>query len=191
MADMTGLRTAFKEWAVICQALAQGRQALILRKGGIAEAGGAFRVEHERFWLFPTWVHQQNAGVVPELAALLGRLQNQRPPEGVVRLELFAEVQRVLRAATLEAALALAGLHGWSEDTVKARFAYRTPGLYVLAVKVWRLEKPHEIVDLPYYAGCKSWVELERELPVAQARPVLGEEALAGVVAEAKRRLGD
>ena len=30
------LRHAFKEWAVICKALAEGRQALILRKGGIA-----------------------------------------------------------------------------------------------------------------------------------------------------------
>ena len=38
------LKDAFKEWAVICRALAEGRQALILRKGGIAEAGGDFRV---------------------------------------------------------------------------------------------------------------------------------------------------
>ena len=40
------LPIAFKEWAVICEALALGRQALILRKGGIAETGGAFRPEH-------------------------------------------------------------------------------------------------------------------------------------------------
>ena len=30
------LKHAFKEWAVICQALATGRQALVLRKGGVA-----------------------------------------------------------------------------------------------------------------------------------------------------------
>jgi hypothetical protein len=43
---MTELGVALKEWAVICQALAEGRQTILLRKGGIAEPGGAFRVEH-------------------------------------------------------------------------------------------------------------------------------------------------
>ena len=36
------LRIAFKEWAAVCRALASGRQSLIIRKGGIAEAGGVF-----------------------------------------------------------------------------------------------------------------------------------------------------
>ena len=36
------LKHAFKEWAVICKALATGRQLLILRKGGIDEPGGDF-----------------------------------------------------------------------------------------------------------------------------------------------------
>ena len=57
---------AFKEWAVICRALAEGKQALILRKGGIAETGGEFAVEHTRFWLFPTYTHQQRDGIRPE-----------------------------------------------------------------------------------------------------------------------------
>jgi len=48
------LRHALKEWAVTCRALAEGRQAILLRKGGIGEAGGAFQVEHTRFWLLPT-----------------------------------------------------------------------------------------------------------------------------------------
>ena len=49
------LRQAFKEWAVICRALAEGRQALILRKGGIAEPGPTFQPEHSHFWLYPTY----------------------------------------------------------------------------------------------------------------------------------------
>ena len=57
---------AFKEWDVICRALADGKQALILRKGGIAEEGGVFRPEHTRFWLYPTYLHQQRDGVKPE-----------------------------------------------------------------------------------------------------------------------------
>ena len=34
------LQRAFKEWAVICEALGRGQQALILRKGGIEENAG-------------------------------------------------------------------------------------------------------------------------------------------------------
>src|SRR5258707_4808384 len=66
------LRFAFKEWAVICQALAEGRQALILRKGGIAEHGGGFRVEPTPFWLYPPYFHEKQSGLPPQPA---GRLQ--------------------------------------------------------------------------------------------------------------------
>ena len=47
---------AFKEWAVVCAALASGQQSLILRKGGIHEGRDGFRVAHREFWLFPTGV---------------------------------------------------------------------------------------------------------------------------------------
>ena len=67
------LNHAFKEWAIICQALAEGRQALILRKGGIAESTGEFQLEQMRFWLFPTYVHQQRSGIKPEALPVLER----------------------------------------------------------------------------------------------------------------------
>ena len=43
------MKHAFKEWAVICRALAAGDQSIILRKGGIDENDDSFRVEHTRF----------------------------------------------------------------------------------------------------------------------------------------------
>jgi hypothetical protein len=171
---MQGLGIAFKEWAVVCRALAEGKQALILRKGGIAEAGGAFRVEHARFWLYPTYAHQQEGGITEEARALLGQALADRPPAGVVRLSHFAEVPCVYHVEDLKKAWKLAGLHVWSQDTVEERFHYRTPGLYVLPVRVYRAA-PVELPELPHYAGCKSWVELGRELPTEGAMPVLSE----------------
>src|SRR6516225_6930416 len=99
------LRHAFKEWAVICRALAEGRQALILRKGGIAEEGGAFAVEHRTFWLYPTYVHQQKEGVIADALPLLERAEAERPPAGVVRLSHFAEVAGVYHAHDIVGAL--------------------------------------------------------------------------------------
>ena len=64
-------RFAFKEWAVTCQALAAGRQSLLLRKGGIHERNGRFEVEHAEFWLFPTRFHQNPDEIRDEAPALV------------------------------------------------------------------------------------------------------------------------
>ena len=179
---MTALRIAFKEWAVICRALAEGRQALILRKGGIAEEGGSFRVEHARFWLYPTGAHQQEAGIVAEARPLLERALHDRPPEGQVRLSHFAESPCAYFVDDLDRALSLQGLHLWSRQTVEARFQYRRPGLFVLPVRVYRVAAPHDLSETAEYAGCKSWVDLGRELSDEGATPVLSEEAFDGTV---------
>jgi hypothetical protein len=185
---MSLLKMAFKEWAVICRALAEGRQALILRKGGIHEAEQGFQPEHDRFWLYPTYLHQQQTGVTAELAPLLKEVEAQRPAEGVLRLECYAEVAGIYRVRDVLGALKLIGLHGWSIDTVRARFAYREPGLWVLAVRVYRLAEPVELPEKPEYSGCHTWVELDREVEPS-GEPVLGDRQFHEVVREVEQRL--
>ena len=160
---MSGLRHAFKEWAVICKALAEGRQAIVLRKGGVAEKTGEFQVEQPRFWLYPTYVHQQRDGVTADVLPLLEQAEAERPPEGVVRLTHFAETSGVM--------------HSWSAATVKSRFEYKHPGLFVLPVRVYKAAQALDLPETAHYAGCRSWVELERELPTDGAAPVLSDEA--------------
>lgn len=172
------LQHAFKEWAVICKALAVGHQALILRKGGIAESGGTFVVEHTRFWLYPTWTHQQQHGIQPEAGPLLEEALAERPAAGRLRLTHFAEVAGAYHVRDLTAALLLAHLHLYADGTVEKRFAYGSPGLYVLPVRVYRATGALELPELPEYAGCRSWVTLTEALPTAGATPVLGAEAM-------------
>ncbi len=167
------IQHAFKEWAVICRALAEGRQALLLRKGGIAEEGGNFRPEHARFWLFPTYLHQQREGVKPVALPLLEAVERERPPAGVLRLSHFAEVTGTFFVERLDVALALDGLHMWSPETVMKRFAYREPGLYVLAVRIFRVPQPFDVPLSPAYDGCKTWVELDQDLSIEGAEPVI------------------
>lgn len=164
------LRVAFKEWAAVCQALATGRQAIILRKGGIAEQGGQFRPEHDRFWLYPTHFHeQQQKGLKASALPLLDAATNDRLSDGTIRFSAFCEVKQVWFVDRLDAALALDDRHVWSADTVRQRFQYRTPGLYVLAVRVRVLFAPIEVPELPEYAGCKTWVQLDRDVPTTEA----------------------
>jgi hypothetical protein len=183
------IRHAFKEWAVICRGLAEGRQALILRKGGIAEEGGVFKPEHARFWLYPTFVHQQEDGIKAEAASLLQAADWDRPDPEILRLAYFAEVSGTFLVRNLEVALAINDLHLWSEETVRKRFAYREPGLYVLAVRVYRLRAPLILPLRPEYDGCKTWVEFDRELPTDGAIPAIDGRRYADFLEDLDRRL--
>jgi hypothetical protein len=173
---MAGMRQAFKEWAVICRALAEGRQALIIRKGGIAERGPVFEPEPRRFWLYPTWSHQKAAALVEEGQTLLEQVERDRPAPGVVRLSNYAEVVGVYHVHDIVGALKLTGLHLWAPETVQQRFFYRQPGLYVLAARVYTVPETVEVLETAAYAGCRSWVELDEELSIDGAAPVLDDE---------------
>jgi hypothetical protein len=171
------LKIAFKEWAVVCKALAEGRQSIILRKGGIAESGGEFRPEHARFWLYPTFLHEHRDGIKPSAQSLFDLAVAERPPAGIVRLSHFAEVTAVHRVTEWKQVEALDDLHIWSAEAVQAKFIYRTPGLYVLTVRVFRNPQPHDLAETAAYAGCKTWVELDRELATDAAMVATGDEA--------------
>lgn len=62
---------ALKEWAVVCQALAEGKQIFILRKGGIQEK--EFQVKDQEFLLYPTLEHQSREEIKPEFHDLFKR----------------------------------------------------------------------------------------------------------------------
>ena len=167
------LQYAFKEWAVICEALGQGQQSLILRKGGIDENEGEFAVDQTSFWLYPTFSHQQGDGIQDEFRPLLAQVEANRPSGGTVRLQFWAEVATIYRIREELPALLLSHLHIWSEDTIRKRFNYRTPGIYLLVVRVHRAPAVHEIPELAAYEGCRSWVDLESPLSTEGSTPVL------------------
>lgn len=166
------MQTAFKEWAVIVEALGQGEQIVILRKGGIAEGRGGFRAEHERFWLFPTRFHQQSEGVVPAASDRFETLTF--PPESILRIEYAAEVVEAHQLESLEAAKQLQGQHIWRNEVIAERFDWgRDHGIYAMAVRVRRLVVPVEMPMLEGYGGCKSWIELVPEMDFSETTPVL------------------
>ena len=159
------LKIAFKEWAAVCRALADGTQTVILRKGGIAEVGGEFKPEHSRFWLYPTHYHEQHRhGLKPEAMHFLDAAERSYPATGTIDFSHFVDMAEVFFVDSLDAALSLDPWHIWTPALVEQRFRYRTPGLYVLPVRV-RAAKAATVPELPEYEGCKTWVTLDRELP--------------------------
>jgi hypothetical protein len=164
---------AFKEWAVVCRALGQGRQILILRKGGVAEGPRGFEVTDRQFFLFPTYLHQAPTSVVPEWRDALAA-ESADPTPGRVSLSLYAIVSSWLKIASIETLRALEGLHIWSDEIVSERFhRWSEESVIALLVRVYALPTPAVVDSLPAYAGCKSWITLAEQVPLDGARPVI------------------
>ena len=164
---------AYKEWAGVCEALADGRQCVLLRKGGIDEGPGGFRPEHGSFWLYPTHVHQAQQGL---------RVPTATPPSfptDQVGLETLAVVAEVAFLDREEILPALEGFHVWTEEAVSKRFHYRRPGVWLLTVRAFRRPEPWTVEVTPEHAGCKTWVPLDSPPPAAGLVPVLDDEEFA------------
>jgi hypothetical protein len=174
-------RTALKEWGVVCEALDAGRQSISLRKGGIHEPRDGFRVEHREFWLFPTQFHEGPESLAPEAEPLLAAALANRPPPGTIRVVNYVIVDEVHQITDFAKVERLAPLHIWSDGTLRRRFDYRQPGLFLLTMRVYYLPRPHFVTDTPELAGCHSWVELPAELPTAGMTPVLTDDQFAAI----------
>lgn len=178
------MRLAFKEWAVVVDALNQGEQIIILRKGGLREGPGGFRVEHEEFLLFPTLFHQQRDSVLPKAQERFEALAP-RFTADVLRIESFARVAAWRRLESLAAAQALRGQHIWRDDVIAGRFEWgRAKQIQALAVRVFKLPRPIELPMLPAYGGCKSWIELAPDISIEGAQPALNDAAFAQKLAD-------
>lgn len=172
------MRTAFKEWAIVVDALGRGEQILILRKGGIAEGRGGFRMEHPQFLFFPTLFHQQRESVLPVAQKRYDEIAPRLPGPETIRLEYFAEVTAWRNLDSLSSAESLHGQHIWRDEVIAARFDWgRARNIFAIAVRVYRLPLPVELPASPAYGGCKSWVEFEKDIPTTGALPVLDQQA--------------
>jgi hypothetical protein len=168
------MRTAFKEWAIVVDALGRGDQIVILRKGGIAEGTGGFAVAQREFWLLPTRFHQRGDRVMPAAQARFAEVLAALPPPETVRLELLAEVVAWRKLTSRADVLRLRGKHVWRDEVIAERFDWGgEEAIFALAVRVQRLARPVELPFRPDYGGCKSWVELADDVSVAGASPVL------------------
>jgi hypothetical protein len=166
---------ALREWAVAVRALEEGRQVIVLRKGGIAEEMKEFRLESPRFYLFPSFEHQKPHLLKPEAGKTLAATQAEaaKHPD-TVRVTSYAEVVEDMEVTDAETLNRLDKLHIWTEDYATERLKWKkTKPLHVLLLRLYRLTTPVDILKREQYGGCKSWLRLEEELPAPKAEPIL------------------
>jgi hypothetical protein len=172
---------ALKEWAVAVRALERGDQAIVLRKGGIAEETKEFRLESPRFYLFPTFEHQRPELVKPQAREEVARTRAEAAAEpGVVRITAYAEAAEDLELTDEAALERLDAFHLWTKDYAAERLRWKkTKPLHVLLLRVYRLNAPWTLPVRAEYGGCKSWLALQGEPPAAGMTAALDDRAFA------------
>ena len=185
--------SGFKEWQAVCDALASGRQSLILRKGGIHEGRAGFSFAQREFFLFPTRFHGQ-AGRVRGVEC---QAQPEWQPGETVRLTHFVEALWAQTLSDWRQVEALEPFHVWTEETIRERFDWEGKGMasgsiHVALVRVAAMAGPWEFPYAATYGGCRSWVTLP-EPPAGwreSLQPVLGDDAFATLAARIEELVG-
>ncbi len=151
---------ALKEWATVVEALENGNQTVLLRKGGILETSSGFNVESKNFFLFPTYEHQDNESLKSQYYGYLAEARENKPKEGTNRITSFAEVVEELDLDSMEKIERLSPFHIWSDSYIVERMNWMPEKpMKVVFLKVFKMQ-PTEVPILPDYQGCKSWIEL-------------------------------
>jgi CDP-diacylglycerol--glycerol-3-phosphate 3-phosphatidyltransferase len=186
VAEPLPLFPAFKEWSSIVEALGQGAQTIILRKGGLREGKSGFQIEHPRFWLYPTQFHEEAAATKPGASSYLAvAARPVKPPAGkpassTIEIRYFADLVDCFFVTAWEDVQKLDPLHLWTEATVRERFDWsKTDGIHLLVLRVYRLDHPFPLPDDPSYGGCKSWIQIPYDFNREKAKPVIPNEEFA------------
>lgn len=178
---------ALKEWSAAVHALLDGRQTVLLRKGGIHEK--RFEVAASRFLLFPTVAHSHAERVRPEHRDLLDTAAADSTEDEVV-LRAGARVVAAVEVDRPEGLEDIAALHIWTDESVRVdRLDFRPRHrLTVLVVSAAPLLQPMRLPRSPDYRGCASWVQL----PVSPEwdRPVHDDASLQDIAERVRRSVG-
>ena len=176
----------FKEWQVVCDALATGRQSILLRKGGIHEGRDGFSFAHDSFFLFPTRFH----AIADQVREGEVKVMPEWQPGDLIRITHHAEARWAITLTDLEKVAALAPLHIYSEATVRDRFDWEGKGMasgsiHLALVRIRKLADPWEFTYDAKYGGCRSWTKLPDPPDAweASAHPVLDDAAFSSLQA--------
>lgn len=165
-----GMSNAFKEWALVCEALGSGSQSVIIRKGGIAEGRAGFTFKHENFFLFPTWFHEQLG-----MTTLPAETAVPEAPGEELEIRFAATVEWTRLVSDLDLVNKLREFHILHDKVVEERFNYDdVRGVHVAFVRVYRLDPPARLVNEKKFGGCRSWIEI----------PDIDDHALVSVISD-------
>jgi len=158
-----------KEWATVVKALENGKQTIILRKGGILETASGFNLESKKFLLFPTWEHQEPRYVKSEFHGFLKDVLDNKPDQGFNTISSYAEVldEKDIESKTIIDRLS--EFHVWSNSYIDERVNWKPEKpLKAIFLRTYNISQFNLQLDSSF-EGCKSWVEINSNFDLGQS----------------------
>jgi hypothetical protein len=101
-----------------------------------------------------------------------------------VRIRAWAEVAASYLITDPRAVDALSPYYVWTTDYAEKRLEWkRRHPMHVILLRTYRIPRPVTVKVRPEYHGCRSWIELHRDLPF-EGTPVLSDEEFDRAAAE-------
>jgi hypothetical protein len=162
----TVMTAALKEWAIVCKALEDGRQVLLLRKGGIMEYRQGFDVKHYNFLLYPTFEHQSKESIQDDYADKLDIVsKNRSKSDKKNQITSYARTVLVKHVTDSSLLQGLQKYHIWSDRYVSVRMNYNPKRpMSIILLRVYKLDNPIEVDVKSEWLGCKSWISIDSHL---------------------------
>ena len=162
----------------------RGKTSLIFRKGGIAEVREGVRFQHERFFLFPTFFHEQADRLRIDVRIV-------QPEPDLVTFSAFVHVEFTRWIEDLSLLQSLSDLHILKPEVLEQRFAYDDPkGLHLAMIRVFSVIPAWSLPFQKSFGGCRSWVELPEAPAELRFTPVIDHAEHAARVQQVRAAVG-
>lgn len=182
MVDSRVILTGFKEWGAVIRALEEGDQICIIRKGKRKE--DIFDLSQRRFWLVPTYDHQDEGSLQPPYREYLEDSEEQvaEAGPGKVTVRCWVQAKTVIKITKNQRLNWVTDHTIYSPRCLQTRFQLQ-PGeaLHMLVVRAYQLGDSRILDEPEGYDGCTAqggdrWVELRQRIPLTPDNPALSDE---------------
>jgi hypothetical protein len=135
----------FKELSSVCDAIASGRQSLLLRKAGLRESTAESGFQTKHFYLLPTQYHEKKLN---------------SPGDGF-HIRMRVEVIQSGDLLEWSAIEKLLPLTAYDPSTIREHFESRDQKLLHFAhIRAFLLKPEWYLPPSPALSGCRSWFDL-------------------------------
>lgn len=156
---------ALKEWSIVCRALEEGKQSILLRKGGILEYKEGFEISQKIFLVYPTLEHQSKEYLQQDYLQEFELLLEKDDPNFEYKtntITILAQIEGIQEFNDESKLAKLEKYHIWNEKYVNMRMSYNPKKpMNALLLRIYKLPEPISVKVNPEWAGCKSWINIE------------------------------
>jgi len=139
------------------------------------EFRNGFELKFKNFFLSPTFEHQAKESIRMDYHTTLDELNRKNGSDNAetlpdsnktTEIASFVEITHFSEVPNLTTLKKLENFHIWTDDYLKSRFDYNPKKpLYLLLLRVYKLNKPIKLVNKPEWVGCKSWIQIDSHDP--------------------------